>query len=93
MELDLSLRYEYRYMPGVAVRLTMWTDEDGFDHLVDDGGFVRVIMVGDDAVHTVDPDDLRTLDDLDYCAECGQIGCTHDGRERERKQRYEEMWT
>jgi hypothetical protein len=26
--------------------------------------------------------DLIPLDDLDYCAECGQVGCCHDGRDR-----------
>lgn len=43
---------------------------------------VIVVMVGDDYRHTVDIEDLILLDDLDYCAECGQVGCTHDGRER-----------
>ena len=46
-------------------------------------GQVLVIMVGDDRKHTVDVDDLIPLDELAYCAECGQIGCSHDGRERE----------
>jgi len=45
-------------------------------------GRLLVTMVGDDAVHTVDPDDLTEIDDLDYCAECGLIGCGHDGRSR-----------
>jgi hypothetical protein len=46
-------------------------------------GRVRAVMVGDDYVHSVDVDDLTVIGDLDYCAECGQIGCTHDGRDRE----------
>jgi len=44
---------------------------------------VRAVMVGDDRVFEVDRDDLCLLGELDYCAECGQVGCTHDGRERE----------
>jgi len=45
-------------------------------------GDVLVVMVGDDAKHRVSVDDLIPLDDLDYCAECGQIGCGHDGKDR-----------
>jgi len=44
---------------------------------------VKAVMVGDDRVFEVDRDDLTLLDDLDYCAECGQVGCTHDGRDRD----------
>ena len=44
---------------------------------------VRAVMVGDDRVHEIDIDDLTVIDDLDYCAECGQIGCHADGRDRE----------
>lgn len=68
------------------------TDEDGVEHEEDSGegewiddtecGRVLAIMVGDDYKHSVDIDDLVPLDDLDYCAECGQVGCTHDGRDR-----------
>jgi hypothetical protein len=48
-----------------------------------DSGNVVVIMVGDDKKHEVSADDLIPLDELDYCAECGQVGCTHDGRDRD----------
>lgn len=41
---------------------------------------VRAVMVGDDREHLVDVDDLTVLPDDDYCAVCGQIGCTQDGR-------------
>jgi hypothetical protein len=44
---------------------------------------VRAVMVGDDHVHSVDVDDLTVIGELDYCAECGQIGCAHDGRDRD----------
>lgn len=45
-------------------------------------GMVRVVMVGDDHEHVVPLEDVTPLDDLAYCAECGQLGCEHDGRER-----------
>ena len=45
-------------------------------------GRVLMVMVGDDYRHAVDPEDVEPLGELDYCAVCGQIGCTHDGRER-----------
>jgi hypothetical protein len=46
---------------------------------------VRAIMVGDDTVHTVDVGDLTVIEDDEdgnpgYCRECGQTGCTADGR-------------
>lgn len=40
-------------------------------------------MIGDDRTFRFDADELIELDDDDYCAECGQIGCTADGRDRE----------
>lgn len=43
-------------------------------------GRVIACMVGDDVHFTFDPAELVALGDLDYCAECGQIGCTQDGR-------------
>lgn len=45
-------------------------------------GSVVVTMIGDDARHVVDPEDLTPLDRRDYCGECGQIGCTCDGYDR-----------
>lgn len=39
-------------------------------------------MVGDDADHLFDPEDMIRIDREDYCCECGQIGCTHDGLDR-----------
>jgi hypothetical protein len=41
---------------------------------------VRAVMVGDDTEHIIDIDDLTPIADEDYCHECGQIGCTADGR-------------
>ena len=54
-----------------------WEEEDWSEtETVDDvGGMIRVTMVGDDAVHLVDPDDLTEISDDDYCSGCGQVGC------------------
>lgn len=45
-------------------------------------GNLVCVMVGDDRHWSFDPDDVAPLDDDDYCHECGQIGCGHDGRDR-----------
>jgi hypothetical protein len=39
-------------------------------------------MVGDDRVFAFEVDELTKLDEADFCHQCGQIGCTHDGWER-----------
>jgi hypothetical protein len=48
-----------------------------------DYGTARVVMVGDDREHEVALDDLIDVDDDDFCSECGQVGCGHDGRAEE----------
>lgn len=45
-------------------------------------GQIVAVMVGDDRCWTFDPQDAHPIDELDYCSECGQIGCCHDGRDR-----------
>ena len=60
-----------------------WNDEFGCeDEIAIERmtGMVRAIMVGDDRVELIDPDDLVVIDEDDYCHGCGQIGCGHDGR-------------
>lgn len=39
-------------------------------------------MVGDDARFEFGIDELTKIDEDDYCHECGQVGCQHDGRDR-----------
>jgi hypothetical protein len=72
---------------GVAWRVYGWEvqpDEDSeWTGIEERTGRVVAVMIGDDRRFTFDPEELEPLDDLDYCAECGQIGCCHDGRERE----------
>jgi len=59
-------------------------EEPGEGEWVDDiGGMVEVVMVGDDRVHVVDPDELEKIEDHEYCHDCGQIGChSNTGEER-----------
>src|SRR5262245_46079062 len=78
--------YRVRGDNGVAWRVLGWEtqpDEDtewsGYETRT---GRVVCVMVGDDRRFTFDPEDIEPLDDLAYCASCGQIGCAHDGRER-----------
>jgi hypothetical protein len=45
-------------------------------------GNVLVVMVGDDKRWSVEPDDITPIPREDYCGECGQVGCSHDGLDR-----------
>jgi hypothetical protein len=89
MTLDLDSRYTVDgFSDGIAFYLlgpVMTRDEDYYWTGIEEAHetLVRVVMVGDDRVFEVDRDDLTKLGELDYCAECGQVGCTADGRERE----------
>lgn len=72
---------------GIAFWVRGWEtepDEDtewsGYENRT---GRLIMTMVGDDAHHSVDPDDVSPLNDDAYCHECGQVGCTHDGRSRD----------
>lgn len=58
--------------PGVA-----WSVR----HVVDD--MVACRMVGDDRTVLFSRDELTPLERADYCEACGQIGCEHDGYDRE----------
>lgn len=56
---------------------------EGDYSIVTNPDMVKAIMVGDDTVHLIDVEDLRPLAREEFCGECGQIGCTHDGLERD----------
>lgn len=85
--LDLSAHYTVDGYDGIAFYVrgyvedadadTEWTGEP-----ITDYERVRAVMVGDEREHILDVSDLTKLDEDAYCHECGQIGCTHDGRER-----------
>jgi len=75
------------YGPGVALYALGWetapdkeTEWSGYEQRT---GRVLCVMVGDDCYFSQDPDDLAPLDREEYCGECGQVGCQHDGYERE----------
>lgn len=85
--LDLDARYAVAGYDGIAFYLLGYVERDTPDTEWDgiretDTDWVRAIMVGDDRVHEIEVSELTLLDDLDYCGQCGQIGCQHDGRER-----------
>jgi hypothetical protein len=40
-------------------------------------------MVGDDRTFLFEREELEPLEREYYCGVCGQIGCTHDGYDRE----------
>lgn len=57
-------------------------ESDEGEWVDDDNGRCLMVMVGDDQKYEVDERDCTEIDDDAYCHECGQIGCTHDGRDR-----------
>lgn len=78
--------YTVKRYRGVAWRVCGWelqaTPDTEWDGIEERTGKVVCVMVGDDQRFTFDPDDVTPFDDLAYCASCGQVGCTHDGRGR-----------
>ena len=80
--LDTSIAYAVAGYPGVAFRLIDaprgFAAEDG--EYETDEETVTAVMIGDDRRHTLAVADLTPLDDDAWCRSCGQVGCTHDGR-------------
>ena len=64
---------------GIAFYVLGWETEPNADTdwtgIEERTGNVLAVMVGDDHRHSIDPDDLEPLDPLDFCRDCGQIGC------------------
>jgi hypothetical protein len=71
---------------GIAWRVYGWEtapDEDThWSGTENRTGRVVAVMIGDDRRFTFEPDDLTPLNRADYCGECGQVGCCHDGLDR-----------
>lgn len=44
---------------------------------------VQAHMIGDDRTFEFDRDEVVVIPREAFCGECGQIGCTHDGLDRE----------
>lgn len=79
--------YSHPAFAGVALRVLGWEtepDEDtswsGYEVRT---GKLLVRVVGDNHRTPVDPEDLTPLDRASYCGECGQVGCRHDGLDRD----------
>lgn len=76
---DADARYAVAHYSGVA--FVYWGDETEPDDDTDWSGYevptgrVIMVMVGDDARHSIDPADCTVLPDDDYCPGCGQVGC------------------
>ena len=71
---------------GVAWHVLGWetaADEDTeWTGIEERTGWLVCVMVGDDAHYLFEPGDIQPLRREDYCGECGQIGCAHDGLDR-----------
>jgi len=83
-DLDRTVRYRVDGFDGIAFYIAgpVILTGDDWDDTYESEDRVLVTMVGDDRTHDVGTDELTPLNEDDYCAECGQIGCTHDGRDR-----------
>lgn len=70
-----------RWVPATYIA----EDEDGAEYEAEsdegewesDDSIARIRMVGDDRVYEVDPDDCTPLAEDAFCADCGQLGCSH----------------
>lgn len=69
---------------GIAWHLLGWQvepDEDTeWSGTYNRTGDVVAVMVGDDRRFIVELGDLNPIKPEDYCGQCGQMGCTADGR-------------
>ena len=78
---DITTEHHYgvSYYPGISFYFhsaetepdedTEWT---GYEV---ETGMARMVMVGDDRVHIVDPEDISEIPEDSFCRSCGQIGC------------------
>ena len=78
--------YEEIRRPGIAWRIYGWetqpTEDTEWDGIEERTGRIVAVMVGDDRRFTFEPEELRALEREEYCGECGQVGCGHDGLDR-----------
>ena len=79
--------YTVRGYRGIAHRVLGWeveADEDTeWSGYYNRTGRVVTVMIGDDRPECCDPEDVEPIAREDYCGICGQMGCTHDGYDRE----------
>ena len=78
--------YTARQYPGVAFYVRGWETQPNEDTecsgIEERTGMIIATMIGDDAYHAFDPEDLTSIPREAYCGQCGQIGCGHDGLDR-----------
>lgn len=79
--------YTVQGYAGIAFHVLGWEtepDEDtewsGYENRT---GRVVARMVGDDHNFTFEPSEVTPIPREAYCGSCGQIGCTHDGLDRD----------
>ncbi len=83
--------YSVESYPGIAWRVFgweiergKWADDDGEEMDIERRtGKLICVMIGDDRRFSFDPEDIKEIKREEYCGVCGQIGCSHDGLERE----------
>jgi hypothetical protein len=79
--------YKVRQYPGIAFHVYGWETQPDADTewsgIEERTGRVIAVMVGDDHKHSIDLADLTAIAREAYCGSCGQVGCTHDGLDRE----------
>lgn len=79
--------YTVKGWRGVAWHVLGWetepTEDTEWDGIEERTGRVICVMVGDNRHFSEDPEDVTPLRREEYCGECGQIGCSHDGYDRE----------
>ena len=76
--------YKVEGYGGIAWSVFGWQTEPDEDPdwtgIENRPGRIICRMIGDDRFFDFDPDDVTAIEDDEYCHECGQIGCTADGR-------------
>lgn len=75
MNFDFKQAYKAEGYSGIAWRATGYGeayDEEGEPYLTD---LIKAHMIGDDRDFYFEPSELTPIDEDDYCAGCGQIGC------------------
>lgn len=77
-----AAHYRVRGWDGFAVSVLGWemtpNEDTEWSGDMERTGAVLVVMVGDDMVRHVMPDDLLPLTENEFCHSCGQIGCGHN---------------
>jgi hypothetical protein len=73
--------YTVKGWSGIAWYVRGWETEPNED--TERTGNLVCTMIGDDRHFSFESKDVTPLEREAYCGECGQVGCTHDGLERE----------